>query len=142
MVIFSVKPGGRDNYKIWEEDEISSVIFEMTSQGTCSGDDVFKKTLYAQLGIREYWLFAPKGEWLEPALQGYCLQKGPEESYYDPISDSVSELLQLRLVNERQLLGFYRLDNGERLLIPRELAVALNQEALARQQPEIRAQEE
>lgn len=142
MVIFGVEPGGRDNYKIWEEGEVPSVIFEMTSQGTRSNDEVFKKTLYAQLGVQEYWLFDPKNEWLEPALQGYRLRIGPEESYYEPISDGISEPLQLRLVHEGQLIGFYRQDNDERLLIPSELAVALKQEALARQQAERVAEEE
>ncbi|MBX2864019.1 MAG: Uma2 family endonuclease [Leptolyngbyaceae cyanobacterium MAG.088] len=142
MVVFGVEPGGRDNYKIWEEGEVPSVIFEMTSQGTRSKDEVFKKTLYAQLGVQEYWLFDPKAEWLDPALQGYRLQNGPEESYYEPIIDGISEQLQLRLVNEGQLIGFYRQDNDERLLIPSELAVALKQEALAKQQAERRAEEE
>jgi hypothetical protein len=30
MVIFDVQPGGRDNYKIWEEGQTPKVIFEMT----------------------------------------------------------------------------------------------------------------
>lgn len=138
MIIFGVEPGGRDNYKIWEEGEVPSVVFEMTSQGTRSKDEVFKKTLYAQLGVQEYWLFDPKSEWLEPALQGYRL-RGED---YEPISDGTSEPLQLRLVHEGQLISFYRQDNGERLLIPSELAVALKQEALARQQAERQVDEE
>ena len=142
MVIFGVEPGGRDNYKIWEEGEVPSVIFEMTSQGTRSKDEVFKKTLYAQLGVQEYWLFDPKNEWLDPALQGYRLRVGPEEPYYEPISDGICEPLQLQLVHEEQLIGFYRQDNGERLLIPSELAVALKQAALAKQQAERQAEEE
>lgn len=142
MIIFGVEPGGRDNYKIWEEGEVPSVIFEMTSKGTRSKDEIFKKTLYAQLGVQEYWLFDPKDEWLEPALQGYRLRMGPEEPYYEPISDGICEPLQLRLVHEGQLIGFYRQDNGERLLIPSELAVSLKQEALARQQAERQIEEE
>ena len=42
MVIYNVEPGGRDNYKIWEEGQVPSVIFEMTSPGTRSKDDVEK----------------------------------------------------------------------------------------------------
>lgn len=34
MVIFDVAPGGRDNYKTWEEGQVPTVIFEMTSFGT------------------------------------------------------------------------------------------------------------
>lgn len=47
MVIFDVEPGGRDNYKIWEEGQPPSVIFEITSESTRAKDESFKKILYA-----------------------------------------------------------------------------------------------
>ncbi|MDZ8064805.1 MAG: Uma2 family endonuclease [Nostoc sp. DedQUE08] len=132
MVIFDVAPGGRDNYKIWEEGQVPRVIFEMTSFGTKGQDEIFKKTLYEQLGVKEYWLFDPKGEWVEQQLRGYRLRG----EIYEPIEDGRSEPLQLRLVIEGRLIGFYREDTGEKLLIPNELAEALGQEVLARQQAE------
>ncbi|GEM_PF-5756232 len=49
--------------------------------------------------------------------------------------------LQLKLQVEGQLISFYREDTGEKLLVPGELAQALNQEAEARQQAERRAEE-
>lgn len=61
---------------------------------------------------------------------------------YEPIQDSRSEPLQLRLVIEGRLIGFYREDTGEKLLIPEELKVALRQEVLARQQAEEQAEQE
>ncbi|MEH2375851.1 Uma2 family endonuclease [Nostoc sp.] len=130
MVIFNVAPGGRDNYKIWEEGQVPVVIFEMTSEGTRNQDTGFKKTLYEQLGVLEYWLFDPKGEWIKWQLQGYRLRG----EVYEPITDSRCEPLQLRLQIEGQLIGFYREDTGEKLLIPEELAEALKQERLAREQ--------
>ncbi|MBA3922587.1 MAG: Uma2 family endonuclease [Nostocaceae cyanobacterium] len=133
MVIFNVAPGGRDNYKIWEEGEVPVVIFEVTSRGTKENDTGHKKILYAQLGVPEYWLFDPKGEWIEEKLRGYRL-RGEE---YELITDSRSEPLQLRLQIESQLIGFYREDTGEKLLIPEELAVALQQEKLAREQEKL-----
>jgi hypothetical protein len=138
MVIFDVEPGGRDNYKIWEEGQVPVVIFEMTSKGTQEQDQVFKKTLYEQLGVQEYWLFDPKGEWLSHQLEGYRL----EHDLYQPITDGRSAPLGLRLAVEGVLLGFYREDNGERLLLPGELAEALRREALARQQAEQQAEAE
>src|SRR3712207_8954764 len=51
----------------------SSVIFEMTSAGTKNHDQEFKKTLYEQMGVKEYWLFDPRGEWVQGQLQGYRL---------------------------------------------------------------------
>lgn len=123
MVIFDVEPGGRDNYKTWEEGQVPVVIFEMTSKGTQDQDKTFKKTLYEQLGVLEHWLFDPKGEWIEEKLQGYRLRG----ETYELITDSRSEPLQLRLVVEEKLIGFYREDNGEKLLIPDELVQALQQ---------------
>lgn len=123
MVIFDVAPGGRDNYKVWEEGQVPAVIFEMTSESTREQDKILKKTLYEQLGVHEYWLFDPKGEWIPERLQGYRLQG----EMYQAIADGYSEPLQLQLVVEDQLIGFYRQDTGEKLLMPTELAQALRQ---------------
>uniref|UniRef100_UPI0025B6257E Uma2 family endonuclease n=1 Tax=Trichocoleus desertorum TaxID=1481672 RepID=UPI0025B6257E len=137
MVIFDVAPGGRDNYKIWEEGQVPAVIFEVTSPGTKEQDQGFKKTLYEQLEVQEYWLFDPRGEWIEEQLRGFRLQRGQ----YEPITDGRSEPLQLRLQVEDQLIAFYREDTGEKLLIPGELRQALEAEQQARQQAEARAEQ-
>ncbi len=137
MVIFDVEPGGRDNYKIWEEGKVPSVIFEMTSKSTQNQDKEYKKTLYEQLEVQEYWLFDPKGEWIQEKLRGYRLRG---ESY-ELITDSRSEPLNLRLAIEDELIGFYREDTGEKLLIPDELAAKLQEETQARQEAENRANE-
>lgn len=138
MVIFDVAPGGRDNYKVWEEGQVPAVIFEMTSQGTKGQDQVFKKTLYEQLGVQEYWLFDPRGEWLDSQLQGYRLRR----EVYEPITDGRSEPLQLRLVVEGELISFHREDTGKKLLIPSELAERLLHESQARQQAEVLLKQE
>jgi Uma2 family endonuclease len=127
MVIFNVEPGGRDNYKIWEEGEVPSIIFEMTSPGTRDKDDVEKKHLYESLGVTEYWQFDPRGEWIPDKLRGYRLQ-GDEEPAYVPINDNLSQVLQLRLVVEDKIIAFYRLDDGVRLLPLEELNLALEQQ--------------
>jgi Uma2 family endonuclease len=138
MVIFDVEPGGRDHYKIWEEGQVPAVIFEMTSPGTKDNDEGFKKTLYEQMGVQEYWQFDPKAEWIPEQLRGYRLQG----ETYESITDRHSQPLQLRLEVEDKLIGFYRLDTGEKLLIPDELAEALKQESRARQQAEAKLEEE
>jgi hypothetical protein len=124
MVIFDVPPGGRDSYKVWEEGQVPQVVFEMTSQGTQKQDQEQKKNLYEQLGILEYWLFDPKGEWIEEKLRGYRL----EDETYQLIADGISQPLGLRVAVEGEVLGFYRLDTGEKLLTPTELAEQLQQE--------------
>lgn len=138
MIIYDVEPGGRDNYKIWEEKQVPKVIFEMTSKSTQDEDKNTKKNLYEALEVQEYWLFDPKGEWIEQKLQGYRLRGDS----YVAITDNQSESLQLRLAVEGKLIGFYRLDNGQKLLVPDELVEALREETLKRQEAEKQAEQE
>ncbi len=138
MVIFEVEPGGRDHYKIWQEGQVPSVIFEMTSKGTQTQDLEYKKELYEGLGVEEYWLFDPKGEWISEQLKGYRLQA----ETYQIITDNRSQVLKLRLAVEDKLIGFYREDNGEKLIISDELVEALQREVLARKKAEELAEKE
>jgi Uma2 family endonuclease len=138
MVILEVESGGRDNYKIWEEGQVPSVIFEITSPGTKEQDRGFKKTLYEQLGVKEYWLFDPKGEWIKNQLEGYRLSG----ETYQLITDKRSEPLGLRLEVEGKLISFYREDTGEKLLIPDELLEALKVEIKGRIDAEERSEQE
>lgn len=147
MVIFDVAPGGRDSYKAWEEGPLPSVVFEITSPGTRDEDQGRKKDLYEQMGVREYWLFDPRGEWIVGQLLGYRLQEvrvdGELREIYLPITDGRSEPLGLRLEVEGRLLGFYREDNGQKLLIPAELAEELHRTVgLLKQERQARAQAE
>ncbi|MBD2151041.1 Uma2 family endonuclease [Pseudanabaena sp. FACHB-1277] len=118
MVVFDIEKRLYGNYKIWEGQQTPAIIIEVTSAGTKDTDWNFKKTLYEQLGVTEYWLFDPYGEWIAGQLQGYRLN---EDGVYKPIKDNCSEVLQLRLQAEEYLIGFYRLDNGDKLLTPEEL---------------------
>lgn len=138
MVIYEVEPGGRDNYKIWEEKQVPKVVFEMTSPGTQKEDQETKKDLYANIEIQEYWLFDPKAEWIEEQLIGYKLC----ENGYERITNNCSEVLQLRLEVEGKLIGFYRLDNSEKLLVSDELVEALRTETLRRIEAEALAEQE
>ncbi|AGY59186.1 Uma2 family endonuclease [Gloeobacter kilaueensis] len=146
MVIFGVQPGGRDKYKTWEEGQVPAVIFEITSESTRHKDQDDKLRLYEFLGVQEYWLFDPKGEWIQEKLRGYRLEVIEEAdgllSRYQPIENSVSERLQLRLQVEGELIGFYRLDNGQKLLIPSELASELRATAARLEQAEQRVEQE
>ena len=133
MVIFDIPQQPYDNYKIWETGQVPSVIFEMTSASTQAHDQAKKRELYESIGVQEYWLFDPKGEWIPEKLRGYRRQanspKNEEESLvYEAIADGLSQVLGLRLEVEGSLIGFYRQDNGERLLIPSELFTALQEQ--------------
>ncbi len=132
-VVFDVPPGDRNNYKIWEEGQVPAVIFEITSKSTQRQDQVEKKLIYDGLGVQEYWLFDPHGEWIVEQLRGY---RWNQEEYIS-ITDGCSQVLGLRLAIEGHLLGLYRLDTGERLLLPDELKVAL---AAAQEEMEVERQ--
>jgi Uma2 family endonuclease len=129
MVIFDVAAGGRDNYKIWEEGQVPAVIFEITSKGTQLVDTGFKRELYAQMGVQEYWLFDPKNEWVKGQLQGYRLN---DDGEYDRINDGQSLVLGLRLSIEDKKIALHRLDNGEKLPFPSDLAEQVAQERQAK----------
>ena len=137
MVIFGVAPGSRDNYKIWEEGQIPRVAFEMTSPKTKKEDEGSKKDLYAEIGISEYWQFDPKGQWIKEKLRGFRLVNG----VYVPIVHGQSLGLGLRLEVDGKLISFYRLDNGEKLLIPLELHERAEQFQVKARQSEAKARQ-
>ncbi|MBI2761222.1 MAG: Uma2 family endonuclease [Chloroflexi bacterium] len=77
MVVFGVpKLPKRPIYKLWEERVPPAFVLEVTSSSTRRDDLVKKRALYARLGVREYMLFDPLGEYLRPPLQGYRLEAG------------------------------------------------------------------
>ena len=69
FVAFGVKRGERDLFKIWEE-KPPTFVLEITSASTRREDERTKRRRYAQWGVREYFLYDPRGEWLTPPLQG------------------------------------------------------------------------
>jgi len=76
LVAFGVPKKTRRTYLLWKEPKAPDFVLEITSKTTVSQDQGNKKGLYAYLGIREYFLFDPTGDYLEPPLQGYRLNRG------------------------------------------------------------------
>lgn len=73
FVVFGVEDRIRGNYKVWEEGKGPDFVLEVASPNTWREDVGPKRTTYARLGVREYFLFDPTGEHLAPRLQGYRL---------------------------------------------------------------------
>ena len=48
----------------------------LAANDSCIGDRGSKKTIYAEQGAQEYFLYDPEGQWLKPALQGFRLVDG------------------------------------------------------------------
>jgi Uma2 family endonuclease len=63
----------RRSFRTWEEGVVPATIFEITSNSTKREDQVEKPALYARLGVKEYFLFDPQGDYLQPRLQGFRL---------------------------------------------------------------------
>lgn len=81
--VFVVKGVGKHRrrvWKTWEEKTSPAAIFEITSLSTGRVDTDEKKLLYARLGVQEYYLFDPLGEYLKPRFQGFRLVNGRYES--------------------------------------------------------------
>ena len=95
----------RLSFRVWEENTVPRVLFEIASRSTWREDLGEKRTLYASLGVPEYFLFDPEGVCLDPRLQGFRLDGGA----YIPMTPAVdggleSVELGARLVPEGGML--------------------------------------
>jgi Uma2 family endonuclease len=134
FVVQGVSKGERRTYKLWEEGQPPTVIFEITSRGSRLEDLGTKRALYAMLGVREYFLSDPLGEYLRPPLQGYRLQQGEYERVLPGDQGQlVSQALSLELRLQDGQLQVVSPATGERLLTPAEAHAARRTEAEARQ---------
>ncbi|HEV7507380.1 MAG TPA: Uma2 family endonuclease [Thermoanaerobaculia bacterium] len=91
FVVFGV-PKLRDGekrrvYKLWEEGRAPQMVIEVTSDSTRDEDLQTKKDLYERLGVQEYFLHDPLGDYLNPRLQGFQLVAGRYKPM-DPGKDS------------------------------------------------------
>ena len=137
--VFVVRGAGkrpRRVYKLWEEKLPPNVVFEISSSETWKEDLQRKWQLYAQIGVKEYFIFDPEYTYLKEPLLAYRLKKG--------------QLAQLKVVGGRvhsAELGLDVIDTGETLrlfdpkaerFLPTEAEVleARRAEAETRQQAE------
>ncbi len=74
FVVFGAPNHKRNVYKLWEEPKAPDFVLEVASENTWREDLGRKRALYAELGVREYWLFDPKDEYFDPTLQGLVLR--------------------------------------------------------------------
>lgn len=147
FVAFGVGRHKRRTFKIWEEGVGPAVVVEISSRKTRREDLTTKKQLYAQLGVREYFIYDPTADYLRPPLVGFTLtptgyqpmapllrEERPGKFLLTPGASTppvlISQTLGLRLtLSPHNDLLLYDLATGERLLTDEE----------ARHQAEIRA---
>ena len=145
FVVLGAAKHKRMTYKLWEEPKAPDFVMEVASPKTWRRDAESKRKLYAELEVREYWQFDPRGDLLSPLLQGLCLHEG----VYRPLPARgvdgtrvlASEVLGLDLRVEGGRLRFRDPVSGEDLRTLEEAETRLAQEAAARRAAEARVSE-
>ena len=123
FVVLGIPKAKRRSYLLWKEGKAPDFVLEITSESTPAGDQGPKRGLYALLGVREYFLFDPTSDYLEPPLQGLRL----EGNSYEPLPGQLlpdgglslhSETLglELRLDAKSNDLRFFDPASGQILL--------------------------
>ena len=137
----------RDTYMLWKEPKGPDFVLEVTSASTRRNDERRKRDVYAALGVREYFLYDPRAEYLAPPLQGWRLHEGayravPAVTVLSNRGVAVaSEVLGLELRDERAERRVRLRDPAadEVLLTHDESERAREEEAAARRAAEARA---
>jgi Uma2 family endonuclease len=123
LVVKGVGKHKRRVYKLWEESAIPCTIFEITSKQTAQADLTTKYQLYERLGVKEYFLFDPLDEYLQPRLQGFILVQGHYQTL--PLSiegELISRELGLILRPQGDLLRLVDSYTGQILATSKEYA--------------------
>lgn len=125
VLLAPVAKWDRPIYKLWEEGQPPRFVIEVTSSTTRQEDLGKKKDLYQRLGVEEYILFDPLGDYLEPRLQGHRLQAGRYVQIpLQPDGSLLSRVTGLILQPEGTNLRLIDAETGERLLWIAELRAA------------------
>ncbi|MGO9813097.1 MAG: Uma2 family endonuclease [Isosphaeraceae bacterium] len=115
----------RRTFKLWEEGKGPDLVIEITSKKTRKEDLHKKFDLYREvLRVREYFLFDPLEEYLEPSLQGFRLIDGRYGSIAWAGAGLFSEVLGLRLERDEMDLRFFNPGTGQRIPTGEELGKA------------------
>ena len=108
FVVFGAASHQRETYKLWEEPGgVPDFVLEILSPSTWRKDLGEKRALYASLGVGEYWLYDPRGRFMQPTLAGHRLIGGsyvPLPATESPGGRSIRSPvlgLDLRLAEER-----------------------------------------
>ena len=141
MVVRGLEQRDRQNYLLWQEGRAPNVVIEVTSQSTRDEDLEDKLEIYRDdIGVTEYFLFDPWSEYLNPALQGYRLNRGRYEPLV-PVAGRLASLeLGLQLEADGSRLRFYDPAGPRWLPTPQESRLevlsALEQKEAALEQKE------
>jgi Uma2 family endonuclease len=141
FVVKGVPKRRRPNYLTWEEGKGPDFVIELTSSSTRAEDTKKKFHLYQDtLGVQEYFLFDPLGDYLDPALRGYRRQRGRFSAIREVEGRLPSRVLSLHLEAAGEELRLFDPATGQWLATPEERATGAeaerDRERAARQKAE------
>ena len=134
MVVLGAPKHMRSSYLLWEEPKGPDFVLEIASESTYRSDLGEKRDIYeTKIGVPEYWLYDPKGDYLSPRLRGFRLVEGQ----YEPIPVTAKEngaltgrsevmALELRLYPDDRF-RFHDPTSGQDLLSHEEAETRLEQ---------------
>ena len=135
FVVFGAAKHHRMIYKLWAEPKAPDFVLEVASENTWQQDEGPKRALYAELGIREYWMFDPRDEYFDPPLRGFTLQDGGYRLLPARVESGQrvfrSEALELDLRMQGGRLWFRDPATGQDLRTLRDVSAALRDERAA-----------
>ena len=145
FVVFGVEDRVRMNYKVWEEGKAPDFVLEVASKSTWREDLGPKREVYARLGVKEYWMYDPTGEYFSPVLQGLRLAGGVYVRQLAVASPDGaltlrSETLALDLHTQGANIRFQDPATGQTLLSHSEADAAHRDANTARRAAEARAE--
>ena len=111
MVIRGVPNRPRRSYRLFEEQQVPCCVVEIVSESSWPDDVESKREFYAGLGVREYFVCDPPGEFLDPPLARFRLAEGGEYVRTDGVSLDSAEL-GLRFAVENGQVRVYDLATG------------------------------
>lgn len=120
FLVRGVKKGDRRTYKLWEEKQAPNVVIEISSRKTKRDDFGKKMKIYAELGVKEYYIFDPDYPENKPAFNAY--QLGSEQYIPAFIKDGrvFSKELGLELVDTGKTLRLFNPRTKQFLITPDE----------------------
>lgn len=143
FVVRGVAKRKRKTFRLWEEGCSPCFVIEVSSESTRDEDFEGKMGKYADLGVEEYFLFDPLGEYLDPPLQGYRLIDGRYREMKLAVDGSLlSRALGLTLAVEGEHLRLRVTATGESLWRVDEARSGWREGAAARRRAEERAASE
>lgn len=113
FVVFGIEKKDRRIYDMEVEKKAPDVVIELISRSSKVEDLGNKRVIYAELGVREYYIFDPLKEVYPSQLRGFRLQ---DDEYLPIVGERLqSNLLGLNLIVEDSKLRLYDPEAGERL---------------------------